>query len=296
MSNMRQWGQALQMYVGGNKGIMPTSTSDTPYAIWNDPSAWFNALPPMVRQPAYTDLQGSTRWSVNGTSQNGGTASLPGLGDSSLFVCPSAGAIGGISSDVTNGSHFLVTGVTRTAADGPQFASWPQPLNGIGNTRAVLLSYVINSKLFYSNKNSVPPVFESWDASIANQKTPRPLPISKLKPGAETVFMTEMRHSVGEIPKGMDAYYESQGGQSGRLSTRDLSRLKADWQRFAGRHRQGGNLLFIDGHVSWFTMKDVVTPSVNGGTIVPDAEAGPQGGNWNRPGSFIWDARHPTGK
>jgi prepilin-type processing-associated H-X9-DG protein len=232
-----------------------------------------------VKFPAYTDLQATSKWSVGAISWDGGARLLPRLGDTSLFVCPSASGIGATNGEVANDGYFAITGSVYTATNGAAYAAWPAaPKNAggqtLGNVRATLISYVINSKLMAAN--------ESYTGVAATDLTspPRRLPMTKLKPGSEAVFMTEMRHASGELPKWADAYYQSQGGAAGRISSRKLDRVKADYQRFTARHREGGNLLFVDGHVAWFSQRDVLT-------------AGKVGSDMNRPGKFLWNPRGP---
>jgi len=35
-----------------------------------------------------------------------------------------------------------------------------------------------------------------------------------------------------------------------------IAQLKANWKRFAARHNGGGNILFADGHVAWYSWED----------------------------------------
>lgn len=270
-SNLRQWGVALQMYVNANKGALPNDGPDSP--VWNCPSMWFNVLPPYLNQPGYNDLQTNTRWRVNTTSWDppGAVGTLPRLGDSSIFVCPSATGVRGVASDVSDDGWFLRGGSVITGATATRFGITPPP-TGMPTSRAMILSYVINSKLGQTART----LFLPWGVEAPAYR------INNLRPAHLVVFMTEMRHAVGEIPSGMDAYYQSQGGSPNRLTTRDLSRMKADWQRFTGRHRGGGNLLFVDGHVEYFTMKEVVTAPV------------PGSGDWNQPSKMIWNAFGPA--
>lgn len=271
MSNMRQWGVALSMYVNANKGSIPNDGPDSP--VWNDPSMWFNVLPQYIEQKGYDELQRTSTWRINSTgwAPTGASQALPRLGDSSMFVCPTAVAIRGIASDVSDDGWFLTAGSTINSPTAERFGIEPPP-SGMPVNRAMIMSYVINSKLAdYAKVTPLP-----WGTTAPRFK------ITQAREPAAVVFMTEMRHAVGEIPQGMDAFYQSQGGTANRITSRDLDRVKADWQRFTGRHRGGGNLLFVDGHVAWFTMKEVLTSPV------------PNSNNWNQPGKLIWSPLGPA--
>lgn len=278
MSALRQWGAALAMYADANKGTIPNdgapypADSDSP--IWNDTSAWYNALPPLVKQLPYGELQTSTTWSIGTYSNTTGTTALPRLGDTSIFVCPVAGGVAGVSSETFSDGYFLVNG--RTANTQPVTATTPTT----SAPRAALISYVINSKLTSSG----------------------PIKFSRMRPASEVVAMLEIRHAVGELPKWADSFYQAQGGQANRLTSRTLARLKADWQRMSSRHGKGndvgGNLLFADGHVEFRTLKDVLTSTSKDTFTLPSAPKGPgnQTGNWNRTGKQIWDPIFPAGR
>ena len=94
----------------------------------------------------------------------------------------------------------------------------------------------------------------------------------------------EKRTQGGEVSTADDAYYQSQGGQASRMTTRTLARIKTDWQRFTSRHNKGGFVAFADGHVAFFTMREVLTSS---GTISGTA-------NFNQPGKLIWSIYGPS--
>lgn len=66
-----------------------------------------------------------------------------------------------------------------------------------------------------------------------------------------TVLMVEMRTTRDELPRSHPYY------------SRSLDRAKADWQRFANRHRKGGHIAFVDGHAAHVTTERA-TQSVNG--------------------------------
>jgi|SRR5690348_11939361 len=74
-SNLRQWALALNIYVDQNHGWLPRrgqGKMPTQTINWYDD--WFNALPPLLGQPAYQDLVSSGR--------------TPELGDGSIWICP----------------------------------------------------------------------------------------------------------------------------------------------------------------------------------------------------------------
>ena len=92
--------------------------------------------------------------------------------------------------------------------------------------RKTFVSYVMNSKMNTS-------------------KEPK---INNLRPASNVVLMVEKRMIPGEIPK------------TDQFALTDLGRLKSDWQRFTARHRKGGFILFADGHVGFFTNKEISQP------------------------------------
>ncbi len=108
---------------------------------------------------------------------------------------------------------------------------------------AFFFSYVINSKL-----NSEMP---------ANTT----LPLSQIQQPAITAVIVEMRSVPQELPSS-DPYYGT-----------SLDRAKADWQRFANRHRSGGHISFADGssrHVAnaYATQSDGGTNGFNKADLV----------------------------
>lgn len=103
--------------------------------------------------------------------------------------------------------------------------------------------YVMNSKL----NQSLPSGSRVWIGSI-----PRP---------SQTAVMVEMRTVPEELPP----------GDPHRGAT--LNRAKADWQRFAARHRNGGHIAMADGSARHFENKYVTTPV---------------GGNYNKD-DLIWN-------
>ncbi len=77
LSNLRQWGIAMQCYVNDNDGYLPRRGQGVQqFWIYDRPTDWFNALPPYLGLPTLADL----------VAKN----DLPQPGKKSIFVCPSA--------------------------------------------------------------------------------------------------------------------------------------------------------------------------------------------------------------
>lgn len=86
ISNLRQWGIALTLYVAENEDCIPRRGQGVqPLFLIDRPEDWFNALPPVLGLPSYQSLVTN--------------AAIPQPNDHSILVCPNAQA---------NGSaHFL---------------------------------------------------------------------------------------------------------------------------------------------------------------------------------------------
>jgi prepilin-type N-terminal cleavage/methylation domain-containing protein len=95
LSNMRQWGLAVQMYAGDNRdGIPQDGYSDSPGAAYpgsgqngtpDDPRAWFNALPSYVAERPLTEFYHDTTLTDNTLKMP-----FPGNGRGKIYECPSA--------------------------------------------------------------------------------------------------------------------------------------------------------------------------------------------------------------
>ena len=77
VSNLRQWGVALNLYCADNYGYTPRRGQGVqPVTIINRSTDWFNALPPYLGMATFNDLV-----------QQGNP---PQAGANSIFVCPAA--------------------------------------------------------------------------------------------------------------------------------------------------------------------------------------------------------------
>jgi len=101
-----------------------------------------------------------------------------------------------------------------------------------------------------------------------------PVRLSNIRRPVETVFMLEIRTSKDELHQDDPYHYK------------EISRCRANWKRFAARHRKGGrpgaHMAFCDGHVS-FVSNEWATINRQGSR----SESYPQG-DWNKDG-LIWN-------
>jgi prepilin-type processing-associated H-X9-DG protein len=74
-SNLRQWGQAVQLYAGENHNYLPRRGQGVESTAQIDRDAdWFNALPPVMGMPAYQTLIATGR--------------TPGIAERDVWLCP----------------------------------------------------------------------------------------------------------------------------------------------------------------------------------------------------------------
>jgi prepilin-type processing-associated H-X9-DG protein len=149
-------------------------------------------------------------------------------------------------------------------------------------------------------------VFNSKLTDTINPATNEPahFKMSAIRHAAETVMMTEKIANASEYQDSVVQSYIN--GTSGRASAgvaqaayngvissqgylSNIGQAKADWRRFTTRHRHGGNLLFADGHVSWFGWLEVQFPtsSLGSGYSANRSDA-------NQPGFVVWSAVGPV--
>jgi prepilin-type processing-associated H-X9-DG protein/prepilin-type N-terminal cleavage/methylation domain-containing protein len=285
MSNLRQWGMAFNMYADANKGALPFDGPDgsnstknkamigpvsynTPGGPGtlvgiNDPSLWYNAIPLYINsQPYYDMIQ-------NGSSAPG---TLPKDGSGSVFVCPAAEPAG--SADTADGEPATIT-------NGYFMLNCNDPAYGTGATKdPSYFSYVMNSALFGTAANNVQ--YKAWK-------------LSQLQPGPECVLMVEKLDNNGEFLNGVvesfctntAKYYAGYNHNNTVGYTGWIGQPKGDWKRFTTRHRSGGNILYVDGHVDWHLWTDVQIANNDPSLSVTNPDGSK--GNGNKPGIAIWN-------
>ncbi|NCC52128.1 MAG: DUF1559 domain-containing protein [Spartobacteria bacterium] len=113
---------------------------------------------------------------------------------------------------------------------------------------------------------SVPFFFCYVPNSKLNSDMPRNrrITVSSIPRPSVTAFMVEMRTHRDELPQTSPFYRKS------------LDRAKADWKRFANRHKQGGHITFADGHAEHVTQEKATTQN-NGDYNQPDLVWNPLG-------------------
>jgi prepilin-type N-terminal cleavage/methylation domain-containing protein/prepilin-type processing-associated H-X9-DG protein len=122
------------------------------------------------------------------------------------------------------------------AADTPSDYPGDYTVTCEGVTQTVFFCYVINANL----NEAAPPAPNDWDERVS---------LDTLPAAADVVLMIEKRTTPDELPDGNDDPYY---GES-------LDRTKADWQRFGARHKEGGHILFADGHAAHYTNVQATT-------------------------------------
>lgn len=246
-SNMRQWGVAYMLYANANKGSLPDDGEDgTPSAPIGE---WDGRKVPPTRP--YT----GPLW-IN---------ALPPLVQSKPYFQMQADNTAGTRPLPGAGASNLFV---CPAADPATPARPSDPVQDgffmltgwsgepMKEARKTYFCYVPSSKLDSGG---------------------RPVKLSALRPGSQVVLMTEKRMSPAEIPN-------AKGPDGENYFDKTLARIKSDWQRFAGRHNKGGNLLFADGHVSWFSNLQVAHPT--GAKTRND---------WNQPlNGIVWNVLQPA--
>jgi len=249
-NNLRQFGIAFIIYADANNGSLPLDgeDGDSPGSSIQGPDGmgWES---PALWFNALPPLVKGRSYEQLQKEHAAGIRPLPREGNHDIFVCGSAGPAVPVGNDTVQNGYFIMYGRVGNAPAVP---------------RPTYICYVYNSKLFGSTN-------------------PRGK-IAQLRPTAEVVLLVEKRMSPAEIPPGVNEAFNTYDGRVNRLRTRTLGRLKGDWQRTAGRHNQGGLLLFADGHVQWYRMADVIKPGSGSGATA----------DWNRPGSIIWDYSGPA--
>jgi prepilin-type N-terminal cleavage/methylation domain-containing protein len=229
VSNLRQWGLAIQLYASDNNDGIPRDGMGQngvyPGNVYNgvqtgdptDPNAWFNLLPSLVAERPlsayYADLQ-----AARGTSNTKSTQYMPFPGGKGrIWECPSANMSLGTVANVLAGS----------GVDG-------------------FFSYVMNIDLKRENSGI-------YTTAMGYPQMPK---MTAFKQPTATVFMFDcVFDPVTEIVNGSPQYN----------SVNPANRQNS----FASRHNKGGCINFLDGHVDYFKTSYIQNNPSSGGESEP---------------------------
>lgn len=244
LSNLKQWGLALSMYVDDNNQVYPPPRYEPPYVTGNDQDnptwqdinlyhidktggddVWFNSLPSYVASmPMYQWAVGSSKNLFNQSSGR------------NIFSCPTAinQGIDAIDMDANHGNMFV--------------------------GQRPLFCYGMNSK-GPANMNI------SANPQIVNVKT-----VWVAHPSAFVMFSDERYRSM-EQP-----YYPFNPTPAAGDNQVDLATPQSYTTRYSSRHSKGGQITFSDGHAAYYKYNYVVSD----GTAV--LASGPTAGQNAAPG------------
>ena len=250
-SNMRQIGMGFSMYCDENKGRLPDPGNDgdagdpileADQQGWHSEMLWINAISRATFGHSYAEIQ----------ELKGGFPRVPVDGDHHVLVCPAAPPAAEVpdasaqDQDAVAGGYFMMYGYN----------------NGAVEQRQTFICYAMNNTLFGSGKPQGK--------------------LTRLSPSSQVVLVFEKRTNIGEASQADDDYFVSVGGKAGGILSATLGRFKGNYKRMTGRHDLGGHILFADGHVDLFSLRETITPER--GTSPPD---------WNKPESMIWNVTGP---
>jgi prepilin-type N-terminal cleavage/methylation domain-containing protein/prepilin-type processing-associated H-X9-DG protein len=295
-SNLRQLGAGFLMYAQDNKNYLPWTgngdgyASNTSQAIgpWDYPAYWANAVMQEITGKSYYQLQVAAGCMFLGGSTDATISDPALLTSGNVFVCPAAGpALSTISSDPYNGDGtFELYGLTPGSI--PEIAPGYTPVGAKVVGAHTYWSYVINSKIDNSLENVPGSVIDKTASGSGF------LRVSQIPQSSLTVLLIEKAMNIGEID----------GNYSGNISGG-----KGSWDKFAGRHRhgkttnltiqntggagaagnlawnsEGGYLLFVDGHVAWFSYGELNPPTSGFFSVLSQGNSA-----GNLPNKVIWD-------
>ncbi len=245
-ANMRQYGLGIELYSQTNRDYIPSEgmadgdIASHPIGPWDDTSFWANAVPGMLTEPnpSYYDLQEAF---ING--QN----ALPQSLSKSIFVCPSANpAMHGATAAETNGQGFFMMWGLKPGATN---------LSAPREQRPTYWCYIFNSGL------------DNVAGGTVDKFGTRHLKITKIDPPAQVVMMVEAMMDPREVKPAF----------TDRLNRAKTKGNQPESCRMAGRHKDGANLVFGDGHVAYLSRADATTDYYKNGT-------------YNRP-NVIWQPK-----
>jgi prepilin-type processing-associated H-X9-DG protein/prepilin-type N-terminal cleavage/methylation domain-containing protein len=262
-SNMRQWGIGIEDYCDISFGALPMKGPDasTPPGIappsfvgYDDKGLWWNAVPQMIGSPSYYQML------VN-NYQDPKNTPLPIYGQNNMFICPSSvipAAVRPGSNDLldSTGQYYIQYGIDSNSVI--RSGLHPQKFFYFD------MSYVWNSAL--SNPYFAPAGFDpnisTFKISQCRQASVTPLMIEKISSYREYAADKGVQGAIAPGTNLNLEYVQAKADYNnpeidGNGFIKNVAQTKSDWTRFAVAHNGGGNILFADGHVAWYSWKDV---------------------------------------
>jgi prepilin-type N-terminal cleavage/methylation domain-containing protein/prepilin-type processing-associated H-X9-DG protein len=238
LSNLRQWGLAIQMYSLDNNNGMPRDgmgqNGNYPGNVYNgvqtgdptDLNAWFNLLPMLVSERNLIDYYNDLL-KARGTSSTKATQYMPFPGGKgAVWECPSANMALATVAGTGSGTALAVESPVP-GADG-------------------FFSYDMNIDLKRQNDGT-------YTSAMPYPQMPK---TTSLRQPTETVFMFDCTFDpVTEVVNGSPKYN----------SVNPANRQNS----FASRHDNGGAINFIDGHAAYFKTAYIQGNPSSGGESEP---------------------------
>jgi prepilin-type N-terminal cleavage/methylation domain-containing protein/prepilin-type processing-associated H-X9-DG protein len=288
-SNIRQLVLGMRMYCDTFQGYVPEQGPDGSNRTTNffgpsggviginDPSLWFNAVGLYSVNKSYYDML---------VADYQGITPLPSPtgGANNVFACPtqempySYSAKDKVSPD---GNFFLVNGKDSQGV---------LPTSVSAPTMKMYLSYVLNSMPFGAPSPS------------PGNPSPRAITsvrITQLSPASIVPIIVERLMNPSEYAdkdiQALASRYPSSIGKNIQTPTHSVSGVPAgvygygnniaqpavNWKRFAARHRGGGYIGFVDGHVAWYKWGQTQWQQ--------PVEPAPAMYNVNQPANMVWE-------
>jgi prepilin-type N-terminal cleavage/methylation domain-containing protein/prepilin-type processing-associated H-X9-DG protein len=247
-SNLRQLGSGFLLYANDYNNYLPwTGNSDgyspsTPVGPWDDSAYWPNAVLKEIGKASYYQLQVAAGCTFPTSSaadaQISGSVPLATSSNNNVMVCPSASAAASSHDTVYSDGTFEMWG--NPPGSVPEYSPNFNPVTSPPVVCAhTYWCYVINSKIDNSLSN-VPGSLIDKRASGSGF-----LRISQISQSALTALLIEKLTTTTEG----NVTYNS-----------NLAVGKTTFTVFAGRHNNGGHILFADGHVGWFSWAQLQPP------------------------------------